>query len=269
LAALTVAALAWGGRPAQVLGAQTATLEVALSPARLGHETTIEFGFRIFAPSRAVPSPMTGVELAYPRHLGIATSGLGVATCSRTALEEIGATACPANSRMGFGSALAEIQDGPVILRETAAISIFMAPVQSGSISLLFFADAESPISAQIAFPGTLLPARAPFGGVLAITLPLIPSVPEAPDVAVMRLRSTIGPRGITYYERAHGKRKRYRPKGIVLPSSCPRRGFPFAALFSFADGSSTIAHATVPCPRARHAKIGPSGSARRGDHAR
>jgi hypothetical protein len=225
-------------------------LEVALTPERLGHGTTIEFGFRIAAPAGTVPPPLTAIDLSYPAHLGIATSGLGIATCSPAILEEVGSQGCPADSRMGYGSAIAEIQDGPEILKETAAISIFMEPIQNGSIALLFFADAETPVSAQIVFRGLLLPAPAPFGGDLAIAVPLVPSVPGVPDVAVVRLRSTIGPRSLTYYKHIHGHTVAYRPKGIVLPTRCPHGGFPFAATFRFADNTRTTSRAVVPCPR-------------------
>jgi hypothetical protein len=225
---------------------------MALTPERLGHGTTIEFGFRIAAPAGMVPSPLTAIDLSYPAHLGIATSGLGVATCSQATLEEAGAEGCPANSRMGYGTAIAEVQDGPEILKETAATSVFMAPPRDGSVALLFFADGERPLSAQIVFPGLLLPAPAPFGGDLSITVPRVPSVPGAADVAVVRLRSSIGPRSLTYYEHVGRNVLPYRPKGIVLPPRCPRGGFRFAAAFKFADATGAVARSVVPCPRHR-----------------
>src|SRR6202035_4344323 len=169
------------------------------------------------------------------------TSGLGVATCAPAALDEAGYSGCPADSRMGYGTATAEIQDGALILRETVSTSVFMAPVTDGNLAMLFFADGESPLSAQIVFPGQLLPAPMPFGGRLAITVPLVASVPGAPDVAVVSLRSTIGPRRLTYYRRIHGGVGAERPKGIVLPSRCPPGGFHFVGTFRFADGSSAV----------------------------
>jgi len=246
---LTIVTVLCGVLPATVRGAQSVQLEVALTPERLGQGTTIEFGFRIAAPAGTVPPALTAINLSYPAHLGIATSGLGIATCSPAVLDEVGSQGCPADSRMGYGSAIAEIQEGPQIIQETAATSIFMAPVQNGSLALLFFANGETPLSAQIVFPGLLLSAPAPFGGTLAIAVPTVPSVPGAPDVAVVRLRSTIGPQALTYYKHVHGHVVAYRPKGIVLPSRCPQGGFPFAASFRFADKTSATARAVVPCP--------------------
>ncbi|MGO9839552.1 MAG: hypothetical protein ACLP1X_35695, partial [Polyangiaceae bacterium] len=79
--------------------------------------------------------------------------------------------------------------------------------------------------------------------------LPLVPSVPEGPDVALLGLQTTIGPAGIVYHEDINGKTVNFRPRGILLPKSCPRGGFPFAVRLSFSNDSSAGANATVPCP--------------------
>jgi hypothetical protein len=237
------------GLTATALAAQSTSLQAALTPERLGQGTTIEFGVHISTQTNTAPSPLTGVTLSYPANLGIATSGLGLQTCTPTTLETAGAEGCPADSRMGYGSAIAEVPGGPEIEEETVATSIFMAPLQNNRIALLLYADGQTPVSAQIVLPALLLPAPAPFGGALTITVPLIPSWPGGPDVSVISLHATIGPLHLTYYEHIHGKTIPYHPKGIVLPISCPRGGFPFAATFNFLDGSHTNAHTTVPCP--------------------
>jgi hypothetical protein len=114
---------------------------------------------------------------------------------------------------------------------------------------LLFLAQGEAPVSAQLIFTSLILTAPTPFGGSLATTVPIVPSLPEAPDVAVTQLHSTLGPMHITYYQRFRGKTTAYHPKGIRLPDRCPHGGFPFAAEFSFLDGTHATAHTTVPCP--------------------
>jgi hypothetical protein len=238
---------------------QSVTLHATLTPELLGQGTTVGFGFTIASPAGRVPAPLTGVDLRYPGNLGIALSGLGLATCSVEALEALGPEGCSAESRMGYGVALAEIQAGTEIIRETAPITVVRAPTQEGHLSLLFYADGGEPVSAQIVFAGSLLPATAPFGGSIHIRVPVVPSVPGAPDVAVVQVRSTLGPQHITYYERLHGRTVAYQPRGVVLPDSCPRGGFPFAADFTFIDGSHARAHTAVSCPRLRSAlgKIG------------
>ena len=229
----------------------SAALHVSLVPEQLGGGTTIKFGFVLTGPHGGLPPPVTALSLLYPYGFGIVTSGLGLASCTTTALEALGASGCPSRSLMGFGTATGAIEVGHEVVDEEALTAVFMAPFDNGEIALLFFLDAYSPLLAERIFNGRLQPTRAPFGGALTIAVPLMESFPKGPDVALVRLRSTIGPLGITYYNRIHGKFVPYRPSGIVLPHHCPKGGFPFAARFTFADGGELTAHATVRCPRA------------------
>jgi hypothetical protein len=226
---------------------------VALTPERLGAGTTIEYGFRVLAPRGRVPSPLSSVELLYPAHIGLITSGLGLATCSTATLEALGPQACPADALMGRGSALVEIPVGPAIISETGNVTTWMGPPRNGRVSLLFYAEGRSPVLAELIFPGLILDAPPPFGGRLATQIPEIPTLPEAPDAAVVELHATLGPKQVTYYESRRQRRVAYTPNGIVLPRSCPRGGFPFAAVFAFLDGSRASARTAVPCP-GRHA---------------
>jgi hypothetical protein len=116
----------------------------------------------------------------------------------------------------------------------------------------LLFATGPSPVDTQILSPAQLLPAPAPFGGRLNIALPLVPSVPGAPDVAIVQMHATIGPQGVTYLHQVTGEPLSYTPRGILLPATCPRGGFPFAAEFTFLDGSRSTARTTIPCPASR-----------------
>ena len=227
-----------------------AKLSAALSPERLGRGTTIIFGFTIATTTGQVPSPLTGLDLYYPANLGIGTSGLGLETCSAATLEIDGPEGCPSQSQMGYGKGLVEVPFGPELLHETTQTSIFMAHIHEGHLGLLFYAEGHSPVSAQIAFSGLVLPAKNPFGGDLATTIPLVPTLPGAPNAALVQLRSTIGPLHLTYFEHTRGKFLPYHPRGIVLPLTCPRGGFRFAATFAFENGSHTSARTAVPCPR-------------------
>jgi hypothetical protein len=230
--------------------AQSVTLSATFTPERLGQGTTIGFGFRIAAPAEEVPPPLTRVEISYPKELAFALSELGLATCSTQTLKISGPAGCPANSLMGYGTALAEIPLGPSIIHETGQVTILRTASRAGHLRLLIYVNAEDPVSAQIVFPGLVLPAAAPFGGRLAMNIPLIPSLPEGPNAAVVQFHSTIGPLHLHYHERAHGRVIRYKPKGIPLPNTCPHGGFRFSARFTFQNGSHSRASATVSCPR-------------------
>jgi hypothetical protein len=233
-------------------------LHAALTPEHLGAGTTIRFALTVTPPPGQFPPALREIALRYPTNLGIATSGLGTATCNKGALQIYGPPGCPKDSIMGYGSATVEVPfGGTEILYENTRATIFMAPLRQGNISLLFYVDGESPVAAQIVFPGTVLPATAPYGGNLTTTIPLIESVPEAPDAAILNLKMTLGPSGITYYEYAKHHKIAYQPRGILLPEHCPPHGFPFAANLTFADNTQTNTQTTVPCPkRARRSVV-------------
>jgi hypothetical protein len=244
--ALTVCVVLAAGARAR----QTAKLEVGLYPERLGQGTTVEFAFAITATGAQVPSPVTRIALRYPKHFGLVTSGLGLASCTERVLEELGPEGCPSRSLMGEGTAVAEVQVGEKVLQEQAHTAIFMAPLGGENINIEFIVNGYSPLAAELIFPGLLLPAAPPYGGDLSIPVPLLESFPEGPDVSLVKIRSTIGPLGLTYYEHRRGKFIPYTPSGIVLPPHCPAGGFPFSITLHFADGTSSTNDAKVPCPR-------------------
>lgn len=229
--------------PAGASATQLTSISAGFSPERLGAHTAISLGFDVRTADGSLPSALTGIAFHYPPDLGIGTSGLGLATCSPDKLSLDGPKACPANSIMGNGSALVEFQVSPEVSEETAEIALVAGPSQNGYLKLLISATGTYPVAARIVMSTLLLP------GQLRISVPLVPGLPEGPDVAVVRARVTIGG-NLTYYERAHGRRVAYRPSGIELPRHCPRGGFRFRASFSFLDGAKTQAQTVVKCPR-------------------
>jgi hypothetical protein len=238
------------GSAGTAAASQSVKLTATLTPERLGRGTTVGFGFEIASSSDRTPSPLVGVELRYPSNLGFALSGLGLATCQPATLATLGPKGCPPNSRMGFGSAVGQIAAEGAIVPELAEVAIVRGPTREGHLALLFYVDGSDPVRAQIVFPGLLVPASPPFGGAVSLDVPLIPSWPEGPNVALVRLRSTLGPEHLTYYRNVRGRQAPYTPQGILLPRLCPHQGFNFAAEFAFADGSKSDASATVPCPK-------------------
>jgi hypothetical protein len=225
---------------------QSATLNVALTPERLGGRTTISFAFRIIPHGQPVPSPLVAVNIFYPESIGIVTSGLGTETCAAIQLEVL--ARCPPNSLLGYGTALVEVPFGPELISEDGRITTWLAPTENGHLGLLFLAVGGTPVETEVIFTARLLEAPSAYAQ-LAIKTPLIPSLPEGPDVSVVDMTSTIGPMNVTYYTWFRGKRTPYHPDGLRLPERCPRGGFPFAATFAFLDGTQVQARATVHCP--------------------
>ncbi len=229
--------------------APSVKLAASFTPERLGKGTTIRIGFHVAYPSGEAPLAATAIQFFLPPGLGIATSELGLQNCLPAKLEHLGRAACPANSLMGHGSATTAVPFGSRFVIEHTGVTLFSGPVQGGDPQLLFVTVGEYPVIAEIIFSALVLPAGPRFGGLIETKLPLVPSVPEGPDVALLGLQTTIGPAGIVYHEDINGRIVNFRPRGILLPKSCPRGGFPFAVHLSFSDGANASADATVPCP--------------------
>ncbi len=232
------------GAPDAAGATPLARMAAAFSPERLGKPTTISASFRITS-REPRPPVLTAVRLEYPRDLGFATSGLGVAACDPVLLEEDGPEACPADSHMGHGSAVVEIPLGGFLHTERVELEVLAGPSPNGYLHVLVSGVGSFPVSALIVLAGELLPTG------LDITVPPIPTLPEGPYVSLVEMHLELGG-PLTYYERVRDATIAYHPPGVGLPSSCPRGGFQFAAAFSFLDGQTAGAHARVACPRRR-----------------
>jgi hypothetical protein len=247
LALATLFALAPASAPATT---ERATLHAGFLPDRLGAGTTISFSFKLATIEGAAPPPLTRMALRMPAGINYTTTTLGLAICEPEALLAKGLEGCSPNSRLGFGKAFVEVPFGLGTGYELPEIQALMGPPHNGNLDVLFYAIGNTPVSAELVFSGEVLPDHGLFGSQLAAEVPLIPSVPAGPDVSVVSVQTTIGPSHLTYYRHVHGKLKAFHPRGVSLPERCPRGGFPFAAEFSFQDGSQTRASTTVPCPR-------------------
>ena len=249
---LLVAALLCTLLPATAHAAQSVRLYATLTPERLGHGTTIGFGFQITTPAGRVPPPLTQVEVLYPGTSGSASVTSASPPARHAHSKRSGQKAAPPTRAWATATALAEIPIGPEIVHETAHVMLVLRPPHDGHLALLFYAAGEVPVWAPVTLPGLLLPAPAPYGGRIDINVPLIPGLPAGPDVALVQLRSTIGPRAPHLLRTPPRPPEGYHPKGILLPENCPHGGFPFAVTLTFLDGSHASAHTTVPCPAKR-----------------
>jgi hypothetical protein len=231
---------------------EQATLHASFSPDRLGASTTISFGFDVSTTEGLAPPPLTDIDLHMPAGMNYTKTTLGLAICNPIALQEHGVAGCPANSRLGYGSASVEVPFGTGAGHELPEIQALMGPPNNGNMVVLFYANGQTPVFAQLVFKGEVLPQSGIFGSQLATAVPPIPSVPNGPDVSIVSVQATIGPSHLTYYKHAHGRLVPFHPIGISVPERCPRGGFPFSAEFTFQDGSHATTATTVPCPPTR-----------------
>jgi hypothetical protein len=240
--------------PANALAvSERGTLNASFSPDRLGAPTTITFGFHLATSEGTAPPPLTSMDLRMPAGMNYTTTTLGLAVCKPSVLLAGGVAGCPANSRLGFGTADVEVPFGTGSGHEIPEIQAVSGPSSTGNLVVLFYANGLYPVYAQLSFSGEVLPATGRFGSQLAATIPLVTSVPGGPDVSVVSVTSTIGPEHLTYYKHEHGHLVAFHPRGVAVPERCPHGGFPFEAEFAFEDGSHTSAATTVPCPAPRH----------------
>jgi hypothetical protein len=228
---------------------ERATLHTAFSPDRLGASTTISLAFHLSTVEGVAPPPLTRLDLRMPAGMNYTRTTLGLAICQPAALLAKGLRGCPANSRLGYGSAYVEVPFGTGAGTELPEIQALLGPSPTGNMVVLFYANGQTPVYAQLVFTGEVLPDSGLFGSQLAATVPPVSSVPGGPGVSIVSVHTTIGPSHLTYYRHLHGRLVAFRPRGVAVPERCPHGGFPFAAEFSFEDGNHASASSIVPCP--------------------
>jgi hypothetical protein len=254
LGVCAVALLAFA--PARALAVPKVVLHAGFNPEHLGHSTTLHLRIQVAPGDEPIPPPLIHAELRYPAGLDVQLSGLGIDACTAATLETAGIDACPVNSVMGEGQAVAEFLIAHHIVRELAAITAVRTTEQEGHLTMLLYVYDETAVSAQLILTTQLLPAGKPFAGRVNITIPLVQSLPETPDLSVAEIQLALGPETLTYSEVLAGKIVHYIPEGISLPKHCPRSGFPFAVTLGFANGTHASATRRVPCPSHRKSRI-------------
>ena len=259
LAALAVlcATGALGGTAAAASKAPVRVTAAFDRDASLGSATALDVKLRL--DPQLTRAPLTEVRFAYPRNLGLVSSGLGLATCTRPASDfaEVLITAprlggCSPNAVMGYGTAIAlvRLSDGQVI-PEYATVTLLSGPFEDGRLGLVIYVDGQHPFGAKLAFAGDVADAPAPYGGALTVRMPSVPGLEAVATISLVELRITIGSQAIRYQERRRGRIVSYHPDGVELPARCPPHGFRFRAEVRFADDSSRSAESITPCPRA------------------
>jgi len=231
---------------------ERATLRASFSPNRLGASTTISFGFHVSTLEGAAPPPITSVDLHMPAGMNYTRTTLGLSICQPATLLVSGIAGCSPNARLGFGKALVEVPFGTGAGHEIPELQAMMGPSPTGNLVVVFYASGLFPVSAQLTFLGEVLPDHGRFGSQLMTSVPPVASVPGGPDVSIVDVETTIGPSHLTYYKHVHGRKVPFEPQGVLVPTRCPRGGFPFTAEFGFQDGGSTTASTAVPCPAKR-----------------
>lgn len=190
------------------------------------------------------PPPLMGINFYTPAGTKIDTRGFVV--CQPSVLVNMGPGACPRKSRVTIsGTALGVVSFGQERVQERASIQAFFAP----GGALQFYTSGSSPVSLEFVSPSHVTRAPAPYAQKFVTSVPLIETVPGAPDASALSIEVKIGA--------AHRAGKRVIYYGRV-PKRCPKGGFPlksellFAGLGGLAPQTVSVAY-KAPCPRARH----------------
>ena len=238
-ACLLGAALAWA--------TDTFTIAAYFTPDKLGAPTNVSAKTK-FAYSTSVPVPISNVLAYGPAGLDFDVKGTG--TCDKAALENAGPSACPPDSRIGFGGGVGLVEIAKEFIKEPFTFDLFLAPSESGRFVILIYVNAVSPVSLQLVLVAKETRGPKPYGLGVTVEVPPIPTLPEAAYASVESTYLTVGSQKVAYYHNVHGRRQLIHVKGLIVPKSCPRGGFPFLVTVSFMDGTQTSDRYTAPCPR-------------------
>jgi hypothetical protein len=225
--------------PALARAQTSATITPSLSPDRLGAKGALTLSIDYAGGESGVPSPVRRAVLIFPAGLGLDIPTLR--SCSTARLRARGDSGCPAQSKLGAGHALVEVRAGSQLITESIALGLFLGPLQGFQPTFEMLGEGYTPLMKRLVLGGTVIPGHAPYGEELVMSIPPIPTLALEPDASMTALTLTVG-------TSAH----RLAPDAntVVVPRICPAGGFPFAAEFTYADGSTGSALATALCPR-------------------
>lgn len=232
---LAVAIVLAPGVQAAQTSETSATISTSFSPNRLGARTTASFSVHFSGGPEGIPLPVRKSVLHLPAGLEVkfpATRG-----CTSAHLLAHGGHGCPANSQVGTGHALAKVELGSYPESEEANVKAFAGPLQNGQPTIEVLGQGVTPLERKVVFTLKLVPDHSPYWAKLEGTIPAIPTIPLEPNASTVEFSLRVGA--------GH----RLGAIAVFVPKHCPAGGFPFAAEFTFEDGSTTEATSTIPCP--------------------
>jgi hypothetical protein len=237
---LAVATASVGGATSQLdagtaLAATSTSTSASFAPYRLGARTAATVSLRFSGAAGAVPAPLRGAVLRLPEGLRVQLSGVGV--CQAASLRKRGAAGCPAAALLGRGHAQLQVHAGSQTVPENASVWVFRGPNRGAQPTFQILGEGKTPLYQRAISTAVLQRDQSPFGSRLVISVPPIPTLTYEPNASLTSISVTIGNVGT----RSRGV--------IVLPASCPRGGFPFAASFSFEDRTTSATSGNVACP--------------------
>jgi len=240
LATLAAIALPAAAQAATVTGVKAAIVPIPGFPETgdiLGAGADVEIEGKLEGDELPGGLPLQTRRLVLYFPAGTKIDPTGFPTCTVAKLEEVGPEGCPKQSRIADGTVGVADQIGSgEATREEGALEVFITPGNG----VVAYANAASPISAQIIIPAHWESAPAPYGLKLTFEIPLVDSVPGALPVSGTSIKEKAGAAirkdGKTYY---YGR----------VPAKCPKGGFPGKGEVTLEGGQNIVTEVKVPCP--------------------
>lgn len=188
------------------------------------------------------PAPLRAVDVYLPK--GTKINAKRFKTCPSTRLMLKEPERCPRGSLAGPpGVATGTVRFGS---SEPVKEAVTVQGYFTGGKGLSFWIEGRHPVVIERVAEGSLHPMRGRFSKELETSVPLIETVPGAPFASTESIDVTVGA--------AYMRHKRLISYGVV-PTRCPRGGFPVKAQLAFGAGpSSQWQHVTlrskVRCPK-------------------
>lgn len=244
--------------PGGALAAPTVTLKVKPVPIpgfpgtgdKLGAGAAVEVEYHISGTEYGgFPPPLTGVVFDSPTGVKLTTTGF--VTCDPTVIEAKGPGACPKKSIASpKGEVHGVVSFGTERVEETLSLQAFFGPGNA----LNFYAEGNTPAKIELLSKGNFNTTAPGFGPRFQTAVPLVETVPGAPDGSVYSIKVKVGA--------AHKQGKKV-ISYITLPKKCPHGhgGFPVKSELTYggmgANGLNsgfpvTVVPVTytVPCPK-------------------
>jgi hypothetical protein len=182
------------------------------------------------------PPPLIGIKYFAPE--GAKLHLQGFATCAPSVIENSGPERCPKKSIAGpKGSAVGVVSFGTERVQETASVQPFFAP--DGELE--FFADGTTPVLLEILAKGHVVNASPPFGLEFFGEVPIIETVPGAPDASLESGTVRVG---------AAYKQGKKTISYVTVPKRCTKGGWPVKVELSFLGGATAESLYEMPCPK-------------------
>ncbi|HEX3434930.1 MAG TPA: hypothetical protein VHT25_12820 [Solirubrobacteraceae bacterium] len=239
---LLPAAVAWA--------AETVTVNARFTPEELGAPTNLSATATFHSTTTGPQPPATKVTVYGPAGMLVDTRGAGTCTATPARLVDVGPSACPASSRIGFGKGVVLAELASQLINGEFTLELFLAPSEHKKHVILIYVNAFTPSSEQQVLVAKEVRRPKPYGIGITFDVPITQSLPGASLGWEEHVSLTIGASHVAYYKTVHGARKLVHVRGIVLPKQCPRGGFPFESEIGFADSTATVAKTAIPCPR-------------------